>query len=103
MKDLGETTYILGIRIYRDISKRYLGLSQSMYIDTILKRYSMENSKRDYLPIGTRVTLSREDCPKTHEEKECMTRVPYASTVEAIMYTIICTQPDVAYALSVVS
>jgi hypothetical protein len=53
MKDLGEGAYILGIKIYRDRSKRLLRLSQSMYIDTILKRYHMDNSKRGYLPIGT--------------------------------------------------
>ena len=39
MKDLGETTYVLRIRIYRDRSKKLLGLSQSMYIDTIVKRF----------------------------------------------------------------
>ena len=33
MKDLGEAFYILGIQIYRDRSKRMLGLSQSMYIE----------------------------------------------------------------------
>lgn len=64
MKDLGEATYILGIKIYRDRPKRLLGLCQSTYIDTILKRYNMKNSKRGYLPIGTGVTLGRKDCPK---------------------------------------
>ena len=49
IKDLGEASYILGMRIYRDRSKRLLGLSQSMYIDTVLKRFSMENSKKGYL------------------------------------------------------
>jgi len=49
MKDLGEAVYILGIKIYRDRSKRLLGLSQSTYIDTILKRYNMDNSKRGRL------------------------------------------------------
>ncbi|KAL6344314.1 hypothetical protein AAG906_037888 [Vitis piasezkii] len=93
MKDLGEAAYILGIKIYRDRSKRLLGLSQSMYIDTILKRYNMENSKRGYLPIGTGVTLSRKDCLKT-QERERMNRVPYASAVGAIMYTMTCTRPD---------
>ena len=46
LKDLGEATYILGIKIYRDKSKRLLSLSQSTYIDKILKRFSMEQSKR---------------------------------------------------------
>ncbi|GJY16814.1 putative retrotransposon protein [Tanacetum coccineum] len=46
MKDLGEAAYILGIKIYRDRSKRLIGLCQSAYIEKILKRFYMENSKR---------------------------------------------------------
>ena len=60
MKDLGEASYILGMRIYRDRSKRLLGLSQSTYIDTMLKRFSMENSKKSYLPIDHKISLSKE-------------------------------------------
>ena len=37
MKDLGEATYILGVKIYRDRSRRLLGLSQGTYIDKVLK------------------------------------------------------------------
>ena len=37
MKDLGEAAYILGIKIYRDKSQWLLGLSQSGYIDKVLK------------------------------------------------------------------
>ena len=33
MKDLKEATYILGIRVYRDRSKRIIGLSQSLYLE----------------------------------------------------------------------
>nr|GEW51694.1 hypothetical protein [Tanacetum cinerariifolium] len=45
MKDLGEAVYILGIKIYRDRSRRLIGLYQSVYIEKILKRFHMENSK----------------------------------------------------------
>ena len=38
IKDLGEAAFILGIKIYRDRSRRLIGLSQSAYIDKILKR-----------------------------------------------------------------
>ena len=51
MKDLGEASYILGIRIYRDRSNRLLGLSQSTYIDKVLKRFSMDLSKKGFIPI----------------------------------------------------
>ena len=46
MKDLGEATYILGIRVYRDRSKRTIGLSQSLYLEKVLKRFNMLDSKR---------------------------------------------------------
>ncbi|KAL0405980.1 UNVERIFIED_CONTAM: hypothetical protein Slati_3911900 [Sesamum latifolium] len=45
MKDMGEASNILGIKIYRDRSKRMLGLTQSSYIAKVLKRFKMENSK----------------------------------------------------------
>jgi hypothetical protein len=41
MKDLGEAAYILAIKIYRDRSKRLIGLSQDAYIDKILNRFNM--------------------------------------------------------------
>ena len=46
MKDLGEAMYILGIKIYRDRSRRLLGLSQSTYIDKVLKRFNMSEGKK---------------------------------------------------------
>ena len=60
MKDLGEASYVLEIKIYRDRSHRMLGLSQSLYIDSILKKFKMENSKRGLIPIRYEITLSKE-------------------------------------------
>ncbi|KAK9018713.1 hypothetical protein V6N11_033760 [Hibiscus sabdariffa] len=48
MKDLGEAAYILGVKIYRDRSRRLLGLSQSTYIDKVLKRFNMEACKKGF-------------------------------------------------------
>ncbi|GJW65959.1 retrotransposon protein, putative, ty1-copia subclass [Tanacetum coccineum] len=59
MKDLGDAAYILGIKIYRDRSKRLIGLCQSAYIEKILKKYSMENSKRGTIPMQEKLRLSK--------------------------------------------
>ena len=72
MKDLGEAAYILGIKIYRDRSKRLIGLSQSTYIDKVLKRFSMQNSKRGFLPMGHGISLSKTQCPKTQDDRDRM-------------------------------
>ena len=52
MKDLGEAAYILGIKIYRDMSKRLIGLSQSMYLDKVLNRFNMNDSKKGFIPMS---------------------------------------------------
>ena len=103
MKDLGEAAYIIGIKIYRDRSKRLIGLSQSAYIDKVLKRFSMQDSKRGYLPMSHGITLSKSQYPNTKDERERMSKIPYASTIGSIMYVMLCTRPDVSYALSITS
>ncbi|KAK8557642.1 hypothetical protein V6N12_009871 [Hibiscus sabdariffa] len=90
MKNLGEAAYILGVKIYRDRSRRLLGLSQSTYIDKVLKRFSMEESKRGFLPMRHGISLSKEMCPSTPQERERMSQIPYASAIGSIMYAMIC-------------
>ena len=103
MKDLGEDAYILGIKIYKDRSKRLIGLSQSAFIHKVLKRFSMPDSKRGYLPMSHGITLSKSQCPNTKDEREHMSNIPYASAIGSIMYAMLCTRPDVCYALTITS
>ncbi|CAH1440299.1 unnamed protein product [Lactuca virosa] len=103
MKDLGEAAYILGIRIVRNRSKRLIGLSQNTYLDKVLKRFSMDNSKKGELPIQSNAKLSKTQSSNTEVEIAEMSRVPYASAVGSIMYAMTCTRPDVVFALSKVS
>ena len=59
MKDLGEAVYILGIKIYRDRSRRLLRLSQSTYLDKVLKRFNMQDSKKGFIPMNHGLTLGK--------------------------------------------
>ncbi|GJT11098.1 retrotransposon protein, putative, ty1-copia subclass [Tanacetum coccineum] len=101
--NLGEATFILGIKIYRDRSKRLIGLSQSAYMDKILKRYKMDNSKRGHIPMQERLDLNKTQGASTPEEVKRMQNVPYASAVGSIMYAVRCTRPDVAFAQNITS
>ncbi|GKB60097.1 retrotransposon protein, putative, ty1-copia subclass [Tanacetum coccineum] len=69
MKDLGEAAFILGIKIYRDRSKRLIGLSQNDYMDKILNRYKMDNSKRGTIPMQERLDLNKSQGAQTPKEK----------------------------------
>ncbi|KAK1631565.1 hypothetical protein QYE76_005880 [Lolium multiflorum] len=103
MKDLGEASYILGIKIYRDRSRRLIGLSQSTYLDKILKKFRMDESKKGFLPMLPGKVLSKTQGPATAEERERMSQIPYASAVGSIMYAMLCTRPDIAHAVSLTS
>ena len=63
----------------------------------------MEQAKRGYVPMVSGITLSKSMCPKTQDERTHMNMTPYASAVGSIMYAMLCTRPDVSYALSVTS
>nr|GFB06828.1 hypothetical protein [Tanacetum cinerariifolium] len=89
MKDLGEAAYILGIKIYKDRSKRLIGLCQSAYIEKILKRYSMKNSKRGSIPMQEKLKLSKSQGASIPAELKRMQNVPYASAVGDIHWTTV--------------
>jgi hypothetical protein len=49
------------------------------------------------------IAISKENCPRSSDEKDRMCKVPYASAIGSIKYAMICTRPDVSYALSMTS
>ncbi|KAJ9544646.1 hypothetical protein OSB04_024353 [Centaurea solstitialis] len=100
MKDLGEAAYILGIKIYRNRSKRLIGLSQSTYIVKILKRFRMDESKKGFIPTEYGIVLSKTQRPVSSQDQDKIKSVPYASAIGSIMYAMLCTRPDVAYSIS---
>ncbi|KAJ4716980.1 Retrovirus-related Pol polyprotein from transposon TNT 1-94 [Melia azedarach] len=103
MKDLGAARKILGMEIYRERSKKKLFLSQKGYIQKILSRFGMSTAKPIDTSSAANAHLSVAFAPKSVEEKEYMSRVPYASAVGSLMYAIVCSRPDLAQSVSVVS
>ena len=100
MKDLGKATYILGIKIYRDRLRHLIGLSQSTYLDKILKKFKMDQSMKGFLPVLQGVNLSKTQNPTTAEDRERMKVIPHASAIGSMKYDILCTRPIVCLAMS---
>ena len=103
MKDLGAAKKILGMKICRDRKNQTLTLSQATYVEKVLQRFSMENAKAISTPLPGHLKLTKDMCPKTQEEEDKMSKVPYASAVGSLMYAMVCTRPDIAHAVGVVS
>ena len=88
MKDLGEATCILRIKIYRVRSRHLIGLSQRTYLDKVLRKLKMDQSKKGFLRVLQGVKLCQTQCPSTVEDREKMKVIPYASAIGSIMYAI---------------
>ncbi|KAF5476128.1 hypothetical protein F2P56_007864 [Juglans regia] len=103
MKDLGEASFVLSIEICRDRARGLLGLSQKAYIRRVLQRFEMHNCAPGDVPIIKGDKFNKTQCPKNELERDSVKNIPYASAVGSLMYAQVCTRPDIAYAVSVLS
>nr|GEY30649.1 putative polyprotein [Tanacetum cinerariifolium] len=103
MKDLGEAKKILGMEIVRDQSSKILRVSQSGYVSKILNNFRIDNGKSVQMRLGGHFKLSLKDCLIRDCDVERMSKVSYANAVVSLMYLMVCTRPDIAYAISIVS
>ncbi|RVW26208.1 Retrovirus-related Pol polyprotein from transposon TNT 1-94 [Vitis vinifera] len=72
-------------------------------IDKLKKQFNMSKAKVVSSPLANHFKLSSRHNPSIDKEKEDMRKVLYASIVGSLMYVMVCTRPDIAYAVGVVS
>ena len=53
-----------------------------------------------YMPMSRGIHLNKDLCPSTQDQRDRMSKIPYASAIGSIMYVMLCTRPDVSFALS---
>lgn len=103
IKDLGDIKQLLGISISYDRNARTIFLSQTRYIEESLERYGFSNSRTTRTPLSSGIKLSKADCPSTDAEEALMKDFPYQSLIGTLMYAMLGTRPDIAYAVGALS
>ena len=103
-KDLGESNWILGMRITRDRKARTIHLDQELYVTKALERYGMKNCKPVATPCvhgATDVTDDSDDA-KELEKNDPNSPVDlqlYQEMVGTLMYAAVSCRPDTSYAV----
>ncbi|XP_062089399.1 secreted RxLR effector protein 161-like [Humulus lupulus] len=100
---MGTARKILGIGIQRDRNAHKLKLSKSHYLNSVVKKFNMVDSKYVNVPLGGHFDLSSKQSPSTKAEQERMSKVPFAEAIRSVMYSMICTRSDIAYSVSLLS
>ncbi len=98
MKDLGDLHFFLGIEVERNHAQCLLYINQIGYLKEILKRFRMEDCKAIRVPLDPKTKLK-----KNVNKDDEMVKVPYQQAMRSLMYAMLCTGPDLAYLISVVS
>ena len=97
MVDMGPISYYLGLKVERDRVNKTIKLSQPAYIEKVLERFHMQTAKTTNTPM-------REGCLFINESQASDKDIKqYQTMVGSIMFAMIETRPDIAFATSVVS
>jgi hypothetical protein len=99
MSDLGEYRYHLGMEIIRDRPQRTLRLSQKGYVTKILSDFDMQECKPNSTPMAV---AHLEPAPDGVQAPEDLTTW-YARAIGSLMYLMLNTRPDIAFAVSCLS
>ena len=62
----------------------------------------MQKGKSLSTPLPPYLKLTKDDCPKSNEEKAIMAKLPYALACGSLMYAMVATRSNIAYAVGVV-
>ena len=97
MTKAGISKLFLGIKLEFKLDEIYL--HQRRYINSILKRFRMENYKpvTTPLPLKAKLSWNKEDPLNTEE------RAAYRSLIGILIYLIVYSRPDLAYTILVLS
>jgi len=103
LRDLGPTSWLLGVEITRNRADHSLSLSQRQYIISLLERFNLSDCNSVTTPMDPSVKLNASMSPSTPEDIDAMRSIPYLQAVGALMYLAVATRPDISYSVGVLA
>lgn len=91
------------MKILRDRKLGTLKLCQKGICERVLECFKMHGSKPVSTPLAAHSKLFVALSPNTNEERDYMSRIPYASAIGIIIYAMVCTRPDISQSIGVVT
>jgi hypothetical protein len=98
--DLGPVYQFLGIQIEQDCQKCTLYIHQKLYIKAIFKQFQIDNCNSISTLIEANLQL---DLVSDIYKASPANQIDYQKAISSIMYTILGTRPDLAFAVSTLS
>ncbi|OAE34321.1 hypothetical protein AXG93_1054s1050 [Marchantia polymorpha subsp. ruderalis] len=103
MVDLEEIHHCLGMEVDRNREEGWIRISQPRYLVEKLARFNMADCKPIDTPMEPDLKLSTLDSPNSVGESEEVKNIPYQAAVGSLMWAMVCTRPDISFAVSSVA
>ena len=97
-KDLKEIQKILGVRVTRDRKAGTVELDQEQYLDKVLTKFGFPHAVHKATNISTPIDGYNDLRPATPEDRR-IDMTWYREVIGSVMYAMIYTRPDIAFAL----
>ena len=101
--DNGPIRWFLGFQISCDCTAQTISINQSAYIQAMVNKFRLTNSAPVATPMVTGATFSTSDSPSTQTQVACMRRIPYAEAISSVLWPVVVSRPDAAFAVSTLS
>jgi hypothetical protein len=100
MTDIGPIQQFLGIQVVRDRQARTIHINQAPYIESVLKRFQMDNCNGVSTPMEPNIQLEAA-LPSYTASRDHL--LEYQQAIGSIMYAMLGTRPDLAFTVSTLS
>ena len=95
--------WFLGFEIKRDQDTRMLAINQQAYIEGMVERFGMAQAKLVSMPMEPGVQFSVDQCPSSANQVARMRGVLYIQAIGSVLWPVVISWPDAAYAVGVTS
>ena len=101
--DHGPIKWFLGFEIKRDRKARTISINQSAYIESMVTKFRLTNASPVSTPMEPGAQFSVDQCPSTLNQTSRMHGVPYSQAIGSVLWPVVVSRPDAAYAVGVLS
>jgi len=98
IKDLGNVSLILGLKVVRDRVSKTLKINQTHYIQSLIERFRLQDANPVGLPVADRNTLIQGTSNEPQADQAL-----YQQAIGALMWVAKGTRPDIMYAVGQLS
>ena len=99
VKSLGQPSIIIGVKVHQE--NYLIKISQTHYIDTLLKKYGLQDMNPVFTPMDPNIKLDDlEGKALEDNEDQSLIKHGYANLIRSLMYLTIATWPNIAYSIN---